>query len=210
MKYLAFKSICLVSFFLVLGTGPLSAGEDPAQPIEIFVGGKKYKSLEGYHEEEKMNEDLARQKTAKQENVSEVRQMFDETLRTSPNSLNLKFDPNKMKTIYIKEPVFNPPPSYSADFLTSKDVPHKDPFTHSYTTLNRLGFDQGIHKVISDFTLREKKWKGQAIDSADLERVLRDSFGESTRPLLLISDKGKLRVMELDSQDQDGDRSLGQ
>jgi hypothetical protein len=214
MKYLVIKCGGWL-VLLCLGTGMLFADDGGQQPIEIFSGGKKYASMEVYRQEEKMNsqpvekKDEAGEATSAEDNFSETRQMFDDALRTAKNPLSLKFNPTKMKTIYIQKPVAASSLAKApAAFRASKSsIFTKDPLTQSYILLNQMGFDQGVHNVVSEFTLG-KQWRGTAIDSSDLERVLRDSFGDSTQPVLLISDRGKLRLMELDEkQSQTGDQA---
>jgi len=63
--------------------------------------------------------------------------------------------------------------------------------------LNQLGFDNGIHKVVSEFNLGPRR-ESKVVSAQELERVLRNSFGDSTQPLLLISDHNNLRVMALE------------
>jgi hypothetical protein len=185
--------------------GTLSAAEE-GDSIEIFVGGRKYDSVEGYRDEEKKNEELTQQKTQAaqdvstpaQDNISELREMFDDALRSSNTPLDLKFDPTKMKTVYIQ-----PPPAAVEQPVAAKEfTTTKDPFRHSYLMLSQVGFNDGIHQVISDFKV-SKRWKGGAVSAGELEEVLQKSLGESSGPILLISDDNKLRVMQLEPQDNE-------
>ena len=110
MKSFIFNAMVWVLAFGA-AAGTLSAAQE-GEPVEIFVGGRKYESVEGYRDEEKKNEELRQQKkqaaqdgsTPAQDNISELRDMFDDALRSSKTPLDLKFDPTKMKTVYVQPP----------------------------------------------------------------------------------------------------------
>jgi hypothetical protein len=181
--------------FLPLGASAFGAEEGTGKPIEIFIGGKRFDSLEGYRAE-KFQETLK----AERDNA-EVQGMFDEALRAAKGPLDLKFDPAKLKTIRIQKPASEAP---SKTLAVSDAVAPKDPFTHSYLILNKIGFDAGIRKSISEFAGTDVLY-GQRVRAADLENVLSESLGNIQHPLLLISDQKKLRVMVLDPQSPDPD-----
>jgi hypothetical protein len=208
MKYSVIFSKQGLKFLVVilLGSGlfcpEADAEETAGRPIEIFSGGKHYESMEGYRNKAGDQKDAIGLEDSGME-FTEVREMFDQAVRSSTKPLDLKFDPTKMKTIHIKPDdavVASPGFSHS---LEPKDA-IKDPFAHSYTLLNKIGFNTAIKDLVSEFAAaptagREKK----VVDANDLEKILRDSFGESNQPILLISDDNKLRVMTLDPKDLD-------
>jgi hypothetical protein len=199
MKYLAILSIMIGLSFVSLGESALFADEEN-QNVEIFVGGKKYNSFGGYRDE-KIKQALEREQRlhARDNNADpqDLQDMFNEAVQGSPNHPDLKFDPAKLKTVYIKKPDSGSVPASSRPY---KSFLNLDPLTHTYTVLNQLGFDQGIHKVISEFSLT-KPQISNVVNAEDLEKVLENSFGTIHEPLLLISDKKALRVMRLESDD---------
>jgi hypothetical protein len=208
MKYsVIFRSpaftILVAGLFWISSSSPeIRAQESSAQTIEIFSGGKHYDSLEGYRKKGEEDQGAIGLENSGMD-FSEVRQMFDDAVRTSTNPLDLKFDPTKMKTIVI-EPLDGAAPAPGPSRSPLGNEPIKDPFIHSYTLLNKLGFDTAIKEVVTEFAVAPTGGREKAVvNTKDLERVLRDSFGDSNQPLLLISDDNKLRVMTLDPSELD-------
>jgi hypothetical protein len=191
MKYLPMIGMGALICWLSTA-GPLFA-EPTADHIEVIVGGKKYESMEGYREDKvsQTEEAPSAAKSVSDGSDDDIRRMFSEAAHAAKNPLSLKFDPAKMKTIYVKAPAPAAAPTVPAS--------SKDPFARSYTLLNRVGFDHGVHSVISDFMLTQKTGPLQVVKTDDLEQVLRHSFGGSNAPLLLISDHNTLRIMTLDN-----------
>lgn len=71
-----------------------------------------------------------------------------------------------------------------------------------YVAISRVGFNTGVMRVIEDF--QKDKTQGlsyKSLKPKDLEIMLRDSFAgdDYDGPILLISDKKKLRIMTLES-----------
>jgi hypothetical protein len=191
MEYLKITAIAI----MILGLWPpgLLGAEPSAEHIEIFVAGKKYGSVEGYRED-KDSQAVKDAQTGdvSDDSVQDMRRMFSEAAHAAKNPLSLKFDPARMKTVYIKKPV-------ATVVLSAGPQDIKDPFTQSYTRLSQVGFDRGVHRVISDFMLSAKNNPMQVVKTDELEGVLRHSFGGSNAPLLLISDHNTLRIMALDN-----------
>jgi hypothetical protein len=74
-------------------------------------------------------------------------------------------------------------------------------FLPSFIAMRKIGFETGITKVIEDFQINNKGVVSyKRLKSSDLESVLSQSFSEGSYqgPILLISDKKKVRIMTLD------------
>ena len=199
MKYSKIRSVCFCLLWCwPLGACSLDADEGKGKPIEIFISGKQYDSFEGYRRQK------SKESLEAQEDNEEIQTMFDEALHASKSPVDLKFDPKKVKTIHIKKRASE---ASSKIPVTPELITKKDPFTHSYLLLNQMGFDAGIHKVVSDFTDTEAKASQKVVSAGDLQEVFKDSLGETGQPLLLISDQKKVRVMMLDVQKKDAEAS---
>src|SRR4051812_17326777 len=103
-------SLCLLFCVFFPGTNALWAAEgfNRQEPVELFMGGKHYGSLESYREARTAAAASKQSEkgtgTLAMDNFGELRSMFDEARRTSKNPAELKFDPTKMKTFYFNKP----------------------------------------------------------------------------------------------------------
>ena len=205
MKYLGI--ICLG--WLIFSWGAVMSRADDAaggSSVEVIMGGKRYDSLKRYREEEAQQAEdkitnVPQSAVSAPDNETEDRQMFDQAMHDSKDPSELTFDPAKMKTLYIQKPTVKPAPA-TALRTPASGISGKDPFTNSYQLLNQLGFDSGIHKVVSEFAIGPRR-ESKVVNTKELEKVLRNSFGDSNQPLLLISDHNNVRVMTLEPSGDD-------
>ncbi|GEM_PF-5958350 len=199
----------------ILATGGLPlllwAEQAPeAKRVEIFVEGKKYNSVEEYREEES-NESLNVSATTqteggplgnKKQDLDELQDMFAQAVRHAQRPLDLKFDPRKIKTFYLKNFPQAQQPQENDRFslsLKGQGSAVADPFTRSYAVFHQAGFNTGVNNVVGDFTTeKDQPADSKRINTQDIQRVLQESFGVYDGPLLLMSDQKKLRVMVLE------------
>ena len=82
-----------------------------------------------------------------------------------------------------------------------------DPFLQSYVAISKIGFNTGVKKVIEDFQAEKgQNFSYKLLKKKDLEMVLSQSFTKNgyEGPVLLMSNKKKLRIMTLQPQEKDG------
>ena len=204
--------VVTVSVLAWAGPPPLLGAEQApeARRVEIFVEGKKYDSLEEYREEEKnkiLEAVAATQKEDspvdhKKEDLDELQDMFGQAVRRAQRPLDLKFDPRKVKTLYLKNLSSRQQPKKVGQdpvSLKGQGSAVADPFAPSYAVFHQAGFNTGINRVVKDFTVgNEAPGDPRRVNAQDLERVLQKSLGMYDGPLLLMSDQKRIRVMVLE------------
>jgi hypothetical protein len=197
------------SFFL----GKLASGNSQGESIEIISGGIKYKSIKTYKEaEQKRNEKKIVSKPDGFEETSGkyIQALLKDIQRRSPVSLNLfsampniwNVNADQCPTL-CKVGIGIEPIQFQS---SEEDNKAYDPFLQSYAAISRIGFNTGVNKVIEDFQAEN----GQVISykrlkSKDLENVLSQSITKNgyQGPVLLMSNKKKLRIMTLQPQEKD-------
>lgn len=208
------QMIALIAAGVLGGVLPatlLHAEIPDAKSVEIFVEGKKYSSLEDYREEEKrLAQAFAEAQkglpSSKDQELAELRSMFEQAARRVDHPLDLTFDPSKVKTIYLKG--FSSAPlstdGQEHSLLKDKESVVADPFTRSYAVIYQVGVNTGVHSIVEDFVAGESR-PGDVgrVNKKDLERVLQESLGVYEGPLLLMSDQKRIRVMVLEPPQSD-------
>ena len=182
-----------------------ASADSKGEPIEIISGGIKYGSIEIYKEAER----------EKKENVSRIYETsakyIQALLKNMQRSLNfISVIPNIWSVNADQRPILNEEEIVLEPFdLQSLEEDNKayDPFLQSYVAISKIGFNTGVKKVIEDFQAE----KGQSLSykllkKKDLEIVLSQSITKNgyEGPVLLMSNKKKLRIMTLQPQEKDG------
>jgi hypothetical protein len=117
-----------------------------------------------------------------------------------PSIWNVGID--QYPTLNKAEIVFEPIQIHSSE----EDNKAYDAFLQSYVAISKIGFNTGVNKVIEDFQAEKgQTFPYKLLRKKDLEMVLSQSITKNgyEGPVLLMSNKKKLRIMTLQSQKED-------
>jgi hypothetical protein len=213
------KNISKAALVCMIGACPLFMQDGSAsevskdESIEIISGGIKYDSIKTYKEaEQKRNEKKIVSKSDGFEETSGkyIQALLKDIQRRSPGSLNsFSVMPNIWNVNADQYPTLckvgigiEPIQFQSSE----EDDKTYDPFLQSYVAISRIGFNTGVNKVIEDFQAENGHvFSYKRLKSKDLEMVLSQSITKNgyQGPVLLMSNKKKLRIMTLQPQEKD-------
>lgn len=186
--YLFFLLGCFVSNVWCLNFALAQVHE---APIEIIVHGKKFESIEQYRQSKQNVQD---QKALGRSVISGKRFVSPLFYFASKNPDLIRFD--QVQNLSNKQS--------SKTFLKrEKMLRPYDQLLPAFAAMSKVGFNTGVIKMIEAF---QKAGSDtivyKSINSKDLENTLSESFPEGgySGPILLISDKNKVRILTLDSK----------
>lgn len=198
--------ICCVLAFNCCYIG-YALAEQNVISIEIISAGKKYPSFEDY---KRSADDLNLMNRSNSENINPengfksfpflVRRQFLNPLPIEA-LLNCSWEIDKGRFVKGVTSIQDLKKAFNDENFSDLSVMMFEQFLPSFIAMRKIGYNTVITKVIDEF----QKSNGSVISykrlkSSDLEKVLSKSFsgGEYTGPILLISDKKKLRIMTLE------------
>lgn len=160
--------------------------------IEIIVRGKKFDSIELYQE-------------SKQKSEAKGSKVGDSWVVSREGFLGPLFyfvaDINNFRR--IKQNFGGLPQEKGMDLRKQKFLGQYDRFFPAFAALSSVGFNTGVVRMIEAFhKLGDQAIVYKTIDRKDLANALDKSFPEGgySGPILLISEKNKVRVLTLDSK----------
>ena len=200
-------SVLMIGGAFLFFLGKLASGNSQGESIEIISGGIKYESMETYREAErekresvsKIYETSVKYIQALLKNMQRHSQPPLNFLSAVPNIWNVNAD--QYPTLHKVDIGLEPIRSQSSE----EDDKAYDPFLLSYVAISKIGFNTGVNKVIEDFQAEKgQTFPYKLLRKKDLEMVLSQSITENgyEGPVLLMSNKKKLRIMTLQSQEK--------